>query len=424
MVRVVGVALFAVGALVGAGVAGALFFYDGTHPVNVVRLLGVFVALQALLVAATLVLCLPATVQRAVPGVAVLQDALSVLSPGRWGGGLRRFLPAPQQEAATRFAALARRHRRLYGDVERWGWLSQSQVFGVAFHAGAIAMALSLVAFTDLAFAWSTTLRLDAAEWLRLTQALATPWASVLPEAVPSQALVDATQYFRASEGHDPGESAPWWPFLLACMATYGLLPRVVLLAATRLRLRAAVRRAFARLPGIAALRDRLDNALVETAADDDELGARLPEAVPDGAGAALADGLRCHAIVWASLPVGDAAAVASQLGVELVSLENAGDESLDADGAVIQRLGQAGPDPVLVLVKAWEPPVLEFLDFLGDLRRGIGGDRGVVVVPLAVGAEGRFEAPSSRDASQWQRGVRRLGDPFTQLHVPARLSA
>jgi hypothetical protein len=383
----------------------------------------VFVALQGVLVLGTLILCLPQGVQRAVPGLALLQDALSVLSPGRWGGGLRRWLPAPQREAAERFAGLAKRHHRLYGDVERWGWLAQSQVFAVAFHLGAIAMALSLVAFTDLAFAWSTTLRFDAAAWLQLTHAIAAPWASWLPEAVPSAALVEASQYFRASEGHDPGGSAPWWPFLLACMVGYGLLPRVLLLGFARLRFAAAVRHAFERVPGIAALRDRLDNALVETAAEDPEVGARVPAGSSTRNEATLAEGLRCHAIVWAALPV-EASEIGSQLGVELVSQAAAGGESLSADAVVLRALAEsAGDDPILVLVKAWEPPVLEFLDFLGELRQALGDDRGVVVVPLAVADAGRLARPRPADAEQWQRGVERMGDPFTQVHVPARLS-
>jgi hypothetical protein len=94
MVRVVAVWLAVAGALVGTGVAGTLYFYDGSHPVNVVRVLGVFVALQLVLLLATLILCLPQSVQRTLPGLALLQDVLSVLSPGRWGGGLRRWLPA------------------------------------------------------------------------------------------------------------------------------------------------------------------------------------------------------------------------------------------------------------------------------------------------------------------------------------------
>src|SRR5512144_2103881 len=35
--------LAVVGAVLGSGAAGALFYYDGTHPVNVVRVVGFFV---------------------------------------------------------------------------------------------------------------------------------------------------------------------------------------------------------------------------------------------------------------------------------------------------------------------------------------------------------------------------------------------
>ena len=75
------------------------------------------------------------------------------------------------------------------------------------------------------------------------------------------------------------------------------------------------------------------------------------------------------------------------------------------------------GDDPVLVIAKAWEPPVLELLDFLGELRQALGEARPILVVPLALGAGDRPAAPDASDALQWQRASDRLGDPRTSVH-------
>jgi len=116
----VAVGLVGAGLLLGASAAAALFTYSGSHPVNVVRVLALFVGVQLLLLAGTALLSLPTAWRRRVPGLAALQDALALLSPGRWAGALRRLLPPAQRAGLERAAGLARAHRRLYGDVQRW----------------------------------------------------------------------------------------------------------------------------------------------------------------------------------------------------------------------------------------------------------------------------------------------------------------
>jgi hypothetical protein len=420
------VVLGGLGLLMGSGTAAALFHYDGTHPVNVVRVMAVFVGLHAITLAATLIAMLPRRWRRGIPGLTGLQDALQVLAPGRWGAALIRLLPAARREASARVAGMVRRHRRLYGDVERWWLLTASQGFAVAFHASAITTALGLVAFTDLAFAWSTTLDLDPRRFTRLSLALALPWSRLWPEAVPTADLVTATQYFRASHVHTPGTSSPWWRFLLACMLVYGLLPRVALLILARWRLSRALSRAFARLPGVAALRDRLESRLVETVAE------RAEPAVPretDGEGLAqgapLAEGAACHVLAWSGFPLADAAAASADLGVAAVSLVRAGEGAVERDTEALRALAATRDAvPVLFVVKSWEPPVHELLDFLAELRAALGGGRAILVAPLALDASGRPAAPAARDAAQWRRALDRLGDPWTSVHATPRREA
>jgi hypothetical protein len=414
--RALSAGLAALGAAVGAGAAAALFHYDGTHPVNVVRVLAVFVGIQLVLLGATGVASLPHRWRDAIPGVAALRDALGLLAPTGWLRGLQRLLPGPEREATQRLLGMLARQRRLYGDVEKWWLLSGSQWFGVTFNLGAIATAFSLVVFTDLAFAWSTDFS-DRA-FLRLVSTLALPWAPLWTAAVPDAELVTATQYFRASGEHLPWDSAPWWRFLLACMLVYGLLPRAAFLALARWRLRVAVGRACRRLPGLAALRDRLESRLVETAGEGEE--APPPESRPllIETESELAGGGACHAVAWSGFPIADAGSASRALGVEVLSLSEAGQGALENDERALRALAETrGDAPVLVLTKAWEPPVLELLDFVADLRRALGDGRAIVVAPLVLQGE-RLAAPAQRDVEQWCRAVDRLADPWTTVYV------
>jgi hypothetical protein len=396
-----------------------------------VRVIGVFVGLQLLLLAGTALLWLPPRWLHRLPGLEILHDVLALASPGRWLRALSRLLPAAQRDAAGRFGAIAVRHRRLYGEVERWTWLSASQLFGVSFHTGALASALALVTLTDLAFGWSTTLSVEPSALERVTHTLALPWAAWLPDAVPSAELIETTQYFRGSEhtlarggnhtGGDPMHSAPWWRFCAACMVTYGLLPRLVLFTIARWKFRGAVRRAFARQPAVLALRDRLEHSLVETEAENAEapLAPRARGVRP--AAPPPARGTHCAALAWSGFPM-DVDASLRCVGLVADARLRAGDGALEDDAAAIEALRRrpAG-EVVAVLVKAWEPPLLELADFLHELRAALGDGRVVALVPLAQDASGQPALPSASALGPWRNAVLQSGDPWLALHAPER---
>jgi hypothetical protein len=160
------------------------------------------------------VLALPESWRRRVPGLAALQDVLRLASPGRWLPALRRVLLPAQREALDGAIGLARRHQRLYGDVQKWALLVASQLFAVSFHAAALAIAMLLVVFSDLAFGWSTTLTSESHRVHHIVAALAAPWARIWPDAVPPFALVEQTQYFRGAADSPPGTAlGAWWRF-------------------------------------------------------------------------------------------------------------------------------------------------------------------------------------------------------------------
>ena len=424
--RMLAVLLALAGLLVGVGTGSALFYYDGTHPVNVVRVLAVFVGLQSILIATTAVLALPESWRRRLPALGALQDMLALASPGRLQGALRRLVPAERRAALERALGMARSHQGLYGEVQKWSLLLGSQWFGVAFNVGAIVTCLCLVVFTDLAFGWSTTLDVDERRLHVLVRGLSAPWRSWLPDAAPSLSLVESTQYFRGRQNvaADPAATAPWWRFLLACMLVYGFAPRFAALCTARWRLSVAIGRAFEHVPGLAALRDRLDSRLVETTAQGPEPQASGERARAGPVTDLLPSGEACQLVLWAGLPLPDdkaASRLARALGLDASRVYRAGEGALEVDDGIVREvaLGDAA-SPVVVVVKAWEPPVLEFLDFLRDLRAGIGTTRVVAVVPVGLDEAGLPAAPEPAHAEQWRRALQRVGDPRMSIHVAA----
>lgn len=418
--RALRLGLAALGAALGATTGATLFFYDGTHPVNAVRVVAVFVGLQVALIVATALLALPEAWRERVPGLAAVQDVLALFSPGRFEGLLGRLLPAERREGLDRALGRLRAQGRLYTDVRRWALLLGSQTFAVAFNVGALAACLFLVSFTDLAFGWSTTLEVDARSAKRVTDALALPWAALVPDAVPTLALIETTQYFRGgTHAADPAATAPWWRFLFACMLVYGLLPRSVFYALARWRLSANVARCFDRLPGLAALRDRLDSRLVETAAEETEAGGPEPgfAAAPVSS---LALGTPCRVVQWSGAAAG-AGDLGAALGVRVTELFEAGGGRAALDAEVVRGVASGiGNEAVLVVVKAWEPPLLEVVDFLVDLRRAVGRDRSLAVAPVGLDTGGALVAADPGDLRQWRHRLESIGDPHLALHQPS----
>lgn len=90
-----------------------------------------------------------------------------------------------------------------------------------------------MLAFRDMSFGWETTFQWDSSALASILGALATPWATLWPEAVPSAEWVSQTRFYRMASPtltvDLAGHFGQWWPFIAAYMITYSLIPRTVL---------------------------------------------------------------------------------------------------------------------------------------------------------------------------------------------------
>lgn len=410
--RLIGLLTTIVGFLAGVSVALAAFQYDGTHPVNVVRVLALLVVLPLVLLVPSLLL--------AIPGggpFRPVQEALAALNLGSLAAALARRVAKAPPELGRLFDWGAARAGAA-GRFAKWQMLYWSQLAGTAFAAAALATGVLLVSFTDLAFGWSTTLAVEPPAVSRAVELIAAPWRRFAPGAVPSLELIEQSQYFRF-EGRPPAATLPstltgWWPFTLLAIATYALLPRLALLVLARIRLGAATRALLLDDPRVRALLDRMREPDVATTSTgpaetplDEPLAAPTARQHLDG---------RAQAIVWNDCLAPDAArAYGRRLGVELENVLTAGSGALADDRQALQRLDDGGRS-LIVFVPAWEPPILEFLDFLGDVRKQVGDDASIVVTPVAEAGGSVTEL----ERGVWSRAVGRVADPRLYVETGA----
>jgi hypothetical protein len=405
------VAMAVAGTLVGVMAALAAFSYDGSQPVNVVRLLALLVGAQLVLLALTLLLLLLGRV----PGLRHVRDLFAAVNPGAWAAAVFRKLSNAPLEIAQLFDPHARRATAVR--FAKWQALYWSQTAAVAFNIAALITAIMLVTFSDLAFGWSTTLEADPADVNRIVRAIARPWAAVMPAAVPSEELVEQSQFFRlgdAGAASSPRSLGAWWPFTILSLVTYGLVPRVALLAFAATRLRAATKALLLGHRAVTALLDRMASPVIETEAAEHDSAA--PPSSGSAAGPPRPITGSASAVIWErSVPVASVRDYArAHLALDVTSVGEAGGGKLAADSATLERLASDAPDTLLVLTPAWEPPLLELLDFLAQVRRRVGASASIIVVPVPDGAG----AVSDVERATWTRAIGRLGDP--KLYVEA----
>ncbi len=411
--------LVIVGLATGWGLARAVLYYTGDAPINVVNALGILVFPQIVL----LLMWLLAAIPRRVPLFSSLQSALRFLNPGRLAGLVARLFPRHRRQNLE--ALWDSENAIVLAPAARWLFSLWSQLFSFWFNVGVLVAAFYLILFSDLAFAWSTTLNLDNAAFQRILSALSWPWHALIPDAVPSSDLIEISRFYRLEDaapanGSVSAERAArlggWWPFLLAAIVCYGLLPRLLTLIVSWLRFRRHLGEAMTRVPGSPELLARMNSPLITTAALQPELRPQLDAGSEAAPGASAGSGLKCTVVDWSGAV--DKSELISErisaMGIEAGEFLSAGGaRSTSQDRETVASLCRNPRTGVVVIAKAWEPPLLEFLDFIQLVRAKC--DRRQAIIVLLWGGP---SAVSESDRESWQTTLRQLKDP--DLHVEA----
>jgi hypothetical protein len=235
---------------------------------------------------------------------------------------------------------------------------------------------------------------------------------------VPNAALIERSQFFRLEGAPVPGAPEAltgWWPFLLAAIVVYGMTPRLVLLVVAKARLVAATKALLLEDPRVTALLDRMSAPTLALSATETEPGRPAEETAEIAPTPGLSGAV--HAVVWAdALQAADVAhAAGARLGVGVALTYDAGGaRTLEEDRNTIDAIATDNPQSVVLFARAWEPPLLELLDFLKMLRARLGAGVSIVVVPVAEESS-RVDDVQART---WRRAIAQLGDAHAYVEV------
>jgi hypothetical protein len=204
-------------------------------------------------------------------------------------------------------------------------------------------------------------------------------------------------------------------------MLVYGALPRLLLMLVALWRLDRATTGLLTGDPEVTALLDRLDTPLVDLGGNsEEELLAAEREGLPGPGEPVSVEGLVL--MIWngAVAPDGARRWLTTNLGVDTATVTELG---ILQSEEVQRRLLHSARDRlddrvrrVVLLTKGWEPPLLEFMDFLGLLREELGNECSITLVPVDVTGSG--VGADERDV--WARALARLRDPRLYVLEPS----
>ena len=377
---------FILGFLSGIG----LLSYSGHEPVNVIYFIAMVVFFPLLTMSLTLLSMIRANSARSL---------LVHVSPAFWMEKILSFLPSKMQNSMKEF--------KINPLLLNWIVIKRSQLIALFFSLGLLVALLSMVVTKDIAFAWSTTLHVTPEAFHNFLNSVALPWREFFPWAVPSIELIEHSQYFRLGDKlseemiNNASELGEWWKFLAFATLFYALILRFMMYLLASFGLSKAIKKSFFTLKGATRLLKEMNEPIITTCAANDE---ERFVATKESYGQIVHTLDTSYDVVqgWA-IDKEQLVVLNDSMGVIAPKFfEVGGANSFDEDNEVISN----SHGEVLFFVKGWEPPTMDFVDYLQELSQKV--DK-VIVVPIGTAANNYDIKQSTIDV--WDRKLTQLAE-------------
>jgi len=381
-----GFLFFIIGLFVGFG----LLSYSGKAPVNIIYYLLVAVA---------------------IPLFSISLSLLSMFVPLGMREFLSYFFPLHWVEKLFRWFSV---HKKLDSfelplstELSRWIFLERIQLFSLFFSIGLILSLLFMIVVKDIAFGWSTTLHLSPESFQSMVASIGVIWRDIIPSAIPSLELVEVSHYFRLGERldgemvHNADQLGAWWKFLAMSTLTYAIGFRFVIWSVSRYGFNRELERELLALDGVDRLIREFNTPFVSTKALKEEKHLEILEETKDQ----VCDNTYTtyHTILGWNFSK-DEIILANDSKKITAShvISVGGSNSFDEDEACASE----AKGLVLLYVKSWEPPTMDFVDLLEMLLDNRAVEE-VQVYPL--GTLERYYESEEKNISVWKRKIQGL---------------
>ncbi len=365
-----------------------LLSYSGHEPVNVIYFMSMVILLPLVTMTLTLFSMFKANTS---------QSFLVHISPAFWMEKILRFLPGKVQSSLQEL--------KINPLLANWFIIKRSQLLALMFSLGLLVALLGMVITKDIAFAWSTTLQVSPKEFHSLLHTLAFAWRDFFPWAVPSVDLIEQSQYFRLGEKLDremiqnASKLGEWWKFLAFATLFYAIVLRLGMWLLSTLGFKKALKRSFLGLEGVSTLLREMNEPIITTSATEEKRnfvpkGSHYMQEVEN------LDSSYDRTLGWA---MSDEELIVLNDSMQVITpkaFDVGGTNSLEEDSEIISKC----QGEVLFYVKSWEPPTMDFVDFLEALTESV--DK-VILVPVGT-VEDAYLA-KTKELEMWGRKLQTL---------------
>jgi len=343
-----------------------LLAYSGHEPVNVVYFMTMVIFVPLLTMSLTLLSMLRAN---------SAQSLLVHISPAYWMEKLLSLLP-----------------HKIQGDIKdlkinplllNWIIIKRSQMIALFFSLGLLIALLAMVVTKDIAFAWSTTLHITPQAFHDFLNTLAFPWREIFPSAVPSVELIEQSQYFRLGDRlsekmiNNASKLGEWWKFLAMATLFYALFLRFLMYLLASFGFHRAIGKSFLSLAGANKLLREMNEPIITTTASNEE-AVFIPSTENY---AQIIHQLDTSYDIVQGWAISKEKLVVLSDSMHVIApkfFEVGGTNSLAEDKEIISK----SHGEVLFFVKGWEPPTMDFVDYLEALSSKVNK---VIVVPVGT---------------------------------------
>ncbi|WP_027358193.1 DUF2868 domain-containing protein [Desulforegula conservatrix] len=349
---------------------------------------------------------------------------------------------------------------KVYSSTFFWPILVLAQVFGLGAGIASLLVTFIKIAFTDLAFGWQSTLVTAPEKIHAVASFLAIPWKWLFHEGsgFPDLASVEGSRIILKDGilSLSTPDLASWWPFLCLCIIFYAVIPRLFLLLSGLWIANKKPDTLVFSHADCAHLVFRMrspifDTRAVEKSFEDDEPTAfdriieeknepvhqiaheivQKPVIEPVSESDSLSTPA-CNSLANISVAMvsGDFMDLGSEENIineisrvtghkvsRVITYDPEPDSEKKALGQLEEIISQLSSFSVSLIMEAWQPPIIETMDFV-NMTRAVAGREKIMNIILTgkPNSSSYFTRPTDTDRIIWNAFIGKLADPYILL--------
>lgn len=303
--------------------------------------------------------------------------------------------------------------------LQKWMFIQRLQLFSLLFSLGLFFALLFIVISQDVAFAWSTTLQISATAFHGFLEVIALPWISFFPSFMPSLELVEMSQHYRLGEKlnttmvNNAYELGAWWKYLAMTTLFYAVILRFLLWLFSGYGLKKVLIKEFFALDGVQKLLREFEIPFVTTKAIkvekhlkiEEEKKSQIKKFVPSFEIKEKVESIEdnFNNIIGWNFSSDEILLINDSKKIKAISSDSVGGSHSFAEDESVAKKSE---NRVLLYVKSWEPPTMDFIDFLEEL---IDNKKVYEIQVFPLGTSEKMYVSSPKELTIWNRKIEGL---------------